>query len=164
MVSYKLVTYERTRKPRAGIVVEDKLFDAAEVTGKSRYATMLNILNDWEPAQLILETGVVKAKDGKIQGVPLEQARLLAPLLYPSAIFCAGANYVDHLEEMNAALKMNVNPDPRSLGLDPWHFLKAPRSVVGRNLSSSFLPTPNGRLGKPSWQRSLAVRQKIFPW
>jgi 2-keto-4-pentenoate hydratase/2-oxohepta-3-ene-1,7-dioic acid hydratase in catechol pathway len=139
MVSYKLVTYERNRKPRAGIVVEDKLFDAAEATGKPRYVTMLNILNNWEPAQLLLETAAVKAKDGKIQGVPLEQARLFAPVLYPSAIFCAGANYVDHLEEMNAALKMNVHPDPRSLGLDPWHFLKASRSVVG---TQSFVQLP----------------------
>jgi 2-keto-4-pentenoate hydratase/2-oxohepta-3-ene-1,7-dioic acid hydratase in catechol pathway len=31
---------------------------------------------------------------------------------------------------MAAARKINPDPDPRSLGLKPWHFIKASRSVV----------------------------------
>ena len=139
MTSYKLVTYETAEGPRAGIVMENEVFDVAGVTGRPRYVTVLDILNDWESAQVLLDTGAMKAKAGSVEGVPLGQARLLAPILYPSAIFCAGANYVDHLEEMNAALKVNVNPDPRSLGLEPWHFIKASRSVIGTQ-SSIVLP------------------------
>ena len=32
MSSYKLVTYQSAKGPRAGIVVDDKLFDAAALT------------------------------------------------------------------------------------------------------------------------------------
>ncbi len=139
METYKLATYEAAGGPRAGIVVDKDLFDAAEVTGRSQYVTMLDILNDWGTAQAVLDAEAMKAKGGR-RGVPLERVRLLAPVLYPSQIFCAGANYVDHLEEMNAAIKVKVNPDPRSLGIDPWHFIKASRSVVGPQ-SPIVLPT-----------------------
>jgi len=139
MTSYKLVTYGTAQGPRAGIVVENDVFDVSGTTGRSSYVTTLDVLNDWESAQGLLDTGAMKAKDGGTKGILLEQAGLLAPVLYPSAIFCAGANYVDHLEEMNAALKVKVDPDPRRLGLDPWHFIKASRSVVG---TQSFIQLP----------------------
>jgi len=32
MPSYKLVTYQSAKGPRAGVVVDDKLFDAAALT------------------------------------------------------------------------------------------------------------------------------------
>ena len=153
MASYKLVTYGTTEDPRAGIVVKNEVFDVAGVTGRSRYVTMLDVLSDWESAQGVLDTGAMKAKEGEIQGIPLEQSRLLAPVLYPSAIFCAGANYVDHLEEMNAALKVKVDPDPRRLGLEPWHFIKISRSVVGTQ-SSILLPAYSSMV---DWEAELAA-------
>ena len=51
MASYQLVTYQSEKGPRAGIAVGDKLFDAAALTRKAAYATMLDILNDWQTAQ-----------------------------------------------------------------------------------------------------------------
>jgi hypothetical protein len=51
MPSYKLVTYQSQKGPRAGIVVDDKLFDAAALTRKAAYATVLDILNDWPSAK-----------------------------------------------------------------------------------------------------------------
>jgi hypothetical protein len=89
MKSYKLATYRATQGPRAGIVVEEEVFDAAALTGRSSYATMLAILNDWEVAQTLLEKAA-EMKERKGKGIPLEKARLLVPVLYPSAIFCAG--------------------------------------------------------------------------
>ena len=46
MPSYKLVTYQTAKGPRAGVVVDDKLFDAAALTRKAAYASMMDILND----------------------------------------------------------------------------------------------------------------------
>ena len=43
MSSYKLVTYQSEKGPRAGVVVDDKLFDAAALTRKAAYATMMDI-------------------------------------------------------------------------------------------------------------------------
>jgi 2-keto-4-pentenoate hydratase/2-oxohepta-3-ene-1,7-dioic acid hydratase in catechol pathway len=130
MIDYKLVTYGAVQGPRAAVVVEEEVFDAAGLTGKSSYTTVLDILKDWEAARAVLDKAAAEAKVGKMKGIPLKQAKLLAPVLYPSAIFCAGANYVDHLQEMAAARKIEPDPDPRSLGLKPWHFIKASRSVV----------------------------------
>ncbi len=138
MKSYRLVTYRADEGPRAGIVVEEEVFDVAALTGRPSYATVLAILNDWEVAQAVLEKAA-EIKEWKKKGVPLDKARLLVPVLYPSTIFCAGANYSDHLIEMAVAQGINPDPDPRTSGLKPWHFIKASRSVVE---TQSTVPLP----------------------
>jgi 2-keto-4-pentenoate hydratase/2-oxohepta-3-ene-1,7-dioic acid hydratase in catechol pathway len=138
MNSYKLVTYRTAQGPRTGIVVEEEVFDVAALTGRSAYATMLAILNDWEAAEALLEKAA-EIKERKEKGVPLAKVMLLVPVLYPSSIFCAGANYSDHLMEMALARGINPDPDPRTLGLKPWHFIKASRSVVE---TRSTVPLP----------------------
>ncbi len=50
MAGYKLATYQTKDGPRAGLVVDDKVVDAAKATGKPAYATVLGILNDWKSA------------------------------------------------------------------------------------------------------------------
>jgi 2-keto-4-pentenoate hydratase/2-oxohepta-3-ene-1,7-dioic acid hydratase in catechol pathway len=152
MESYKLVTYQAAQGPRAGIVVEEEVLDVAALTGRSSYATMLAILNDWEAAQALLEKAG-EIKECKEKGIPLEKARLLVPVLYPSAIFCAGANYSDHIMEMAVAQGINPGPDPRTLGLKPWHFIKASRSVVE---TQSTVPLPeHSRM--VDWEAELAA-------
>jgi 2-keto-4-pentenoate hydratase/2-oxohepta-3-ene-1,7-dioic acid hydratase in catechol pathway len=130
MIDYKLVTYEAVQGPRAGIVADEEVFDLAGLMDRSSYATVLDVLKDWEAARAVLDKAATETKVGKMKGIPLEQTKLLVPVLYPSSIFCAGANYVDHVQEMATARKINPDPDPRSLGLKPWHFIKASRSVV----------------------------------
>jgi 2-keto-4-pentenoate hydratase/2-oxohepta-3-ene-1,7-dioic acid hydratase in catechol pathway len=130
MIDYKLVTYGTVQGPRAGIVVDEEVFDLAGLTDKSSYTTVLDVLKDWEAARAILDKSAAEAKAGKMKGIPLERAKLLIPVFYPSTIYCAGANYVDHVQEMAAARKISPDPDPRSLGLKPWHFIKASRSVI----------------------------------
>jgi len=138
MIDYKLLTYGALQGPRAGIIVDEEVFDLAGLTDRPSYAAVLDVLKDWETARAILDKAVEETKVGKIKGIPLEKVKLLVPVL-PSAIFCAGANYVDHVQEMAAARKINPDPDPRSLGLKPWHFIKASRSVVE---TQSTIPLP----------------------
>jgi len=126
MPSYKLVSYQSNSGPRAGIIIDDKVFDAAELMGRPNYATMLGILEDWDNARSALQN--VKASGN---GTPLASAKLLAPVLWPSAIYCAGANYRDHVLEMAKAQGISPEPDPHTVGLKPWHFLKSSRSVIG---------------------------------
>jgi 2-keto-4-pentenoate hydratase/2-oxohepta-3-ene-1,7-dioic acid hydratase in catechol pathway len=145
--------YRAAQGPRAGVVVDEEVFDVAELTGGLSYATTLDVLNDWEVAQALLDKAATKAKESKIKGIRVEQAQLLAPVLYPSAIFCAGANYVDHRQEMAAVRKIEPDPDPRTLGLKPWHFIKASRSVVG---TQSTIPLPaHSRM--VDWEAELAA-------
>ena len=126
MAGYKLATYQTADGPRAGLIVDDKVFDAAKLTGKPAYGTVLGILNDWGKAQAALKAAADKTGKAK----PVAKAKLLAPVLYPSAIFCAGANYQDHANEMAAKDNRPPPADPHELGLESWHFIKAPRSIT----------------------------------
>jgi len=134
-------------------VVDEEILEIALLSGKSSYKLMLNILNEWESAEPIIEIAIKNLNGKKIKPIPLKKAKLLAPVLYPSAIFCAGANYLDHLKEMAVAKNIEPDPDPRILGLKPWHFIKASRSVIGTD-SEIQLPSYSKMI---DWEAELAV-------
>jgi 2-keto-4-pentenoate hydratase/2-oxohepta-3-ene-1,7-dioic acid hydratase in catechol pathway len=76
----------------------------------------------------------------------VSEVTLHAPLLYPGAIYCAGANYADHVAEMARAQNLPPPQDPRTLGLKPWFFMKPPRAcVVG----------PRSRVARPRGSQKL---------
>src|SRR5262249_27439393 len=127
---YKLATFQTADGPRAGLVIDDKVFDAANGPGGHGYATVLGILEDWKAAQPILKKAAANSGKARANGQALKKVKLLAPVLWPSAIYCAGANYADHAAEMNARHGKPPDPDPHTLGLQPWHFIKASRSLA----------------------------------
>ena len=127
---YKLATYKSSDGPRAGLIVGDDVFDAAKLTGKAAYATVMGIMADWKRAEPALKAAAAKAAKSKGKRAPLKKTKLLAPLRFPSAIYCAGANYADHAAEM---AKNEGNPppvDPHTLGHKAWHFLKAAGAIT----------------------------------
>jgi 2-keto-4-pentenoate hydratase/2-oxohepta-3-ene-1,7-dioic acid hydratase in catechol pathway len=128
MASYRLLTYQSSQGPRAGLLLGEEIFDAAELTGQLSYASVLDILNDWTKAHRILADA--SARGGKAKGLSLAGATLRAPVLWPSAIYCAGANYSDHMLEMARAHNVEPEPDPHTVGLKPWHFIKASRTLA----------------------------------
>jgi 2-keto-4-pentenoate hydratase/2-oxohepta-3-ene-1,7-dioic acid hydratase in catechol pathway len=128
MASYKLATYAAADGPRAGVVIGERLFDAVQLTGTATDGTVLGILQDWAAARDRLAESAARATPGA--GQPLARVRLLPPILWPSAIYCAGANYADHAAEMARASGRAPEPDPHTLGAKPWHFLKAGRSTL----------------------------------
>jgi 2-keto-4-pentenoate hydratase/2-oxohepta-3-ene-1,7-dioic acid hydratase in catechol pathway len=130
MAGYKLATYQTADGPRAGLVIDDKVLDAAKLTGKSAYATVLGILEDWKTAQGVLRKAAAAAGKSRVKALPLGRAKLLAPVRWPSAIYCAGANYADHAAEMARRMNRPPEPDPHSQGLKAWHFLKAARALA----------------------------------
>ena len=74
---YKLATYQSTDGPRAGVVVDDKVFDAAKLTGKAAYASVIGILEDWKAAEGTLKAAAAKAAKSRVQGRPLKGTKLL---------------------------------------------------------------------------------------
>jgi 2-keto-4-pentenoate hydratase/2-oxohepta-3-ene-1,7-dioic acid hydratase in catechol pathway len=128
MPGYKLLTYQAAEGPRAGVAVDDRVYDLATVTGRLQDASLLAFVADWDAAAARLDTALAAGAKG--EAMALAQTRLLAPLLYPGAIYCAGANYSDHAAEMNARLGRPPDPDPHTLGLKAWHFIKASRAVT----------------------------------
>ncbi len=153
MAGYKLATYQLMgAPPRAGIVVDEAVFDAAGLTAHPPYMSVLNILEDWQVANEVLRAAAGKAS-ATTKGVPLKQARLRSPVLWPSAIYCAGANYSDHAAEMAKRANRPPEPDPKSLGLKPWHFIKASRSLADPGATV----TASRYTKKLDWEAELAV-------
>jgi 2-keto-4-pentenoate hydratase/2-oxohepta-3-ene-1,7-dioic acid hydratase in catechol pathway len=128
MTDYRLLTFQTPQGPRAGYLVDDTVHDLAELTGKAAYASVLGVLEDWSAAKGILEDAFVTATN-KV-GKRLREVKLLAPILYPPTIYCAGANYSDHMANMAKIQNIPVEPDPHTLGLNPWHFIKVSRCAV----------------------------------
>ena len=128
MANYRLVSFQSSDGPRAGLLVGDTVYDVALLLAKPAYVSVLGVLDDWTTAKPLLQEAAGGAH-GKF-GKRLSEVKLLAPILYPSAIYCAGANYSDHVANMAKIQNIPNEPDPHELGLNPWHFLKAPRCVV----------------------------------
>jgi 2,4-didehydro-3-deoxy-L-rhamnonate hydrolase len=77
----------------------------------------------------------------------VDEARWLAPV-NPRKLLCVGANYHDHIAEMDAALGLHTPPAPF-----PYTFLKPPTALTG-----SGRPVPHPAYGhKLDWEVELAV-------
>jgi len=129
---YKLLSFRTGQGPRAGVLIGDTVYDAAKVTKVAAHASVLGILEDWTRARRLLDQASKRFASGTArgQGIPLARARLLAPVLYPGTIFCAGANYTDHMAEMARAQGQTPGPTMKELGEKPWHFVKTSKSSV----------------------------------
>src|SRR6516165_7423144 len=64
---YKVATYQAGGDARAGLIIGDQVFDAAALTGKPAYASVVAILADWKTAEGALREAAasVAAKKGK---------------------------------------------------------------------------------------------------
>ena len=130
-MSYRLLTYQSGREARAGILVEEQVYDPAAIVGEA-YTSVLAILQDWRLARsgLALAAERIIAGKSRAKGVPVKRVKLLAPVLYPANIYCAGANYTDHMIEMARAHGREAGPTAKERGEKPWHFIKASRGTV----------------------------------
>lgn len=129
MTNFGVARVATDRGARVAVVVGDDVFDAAELTGDERHVTLEDVLTDWSGAEgsirAALESGDRPAPS------PRGSARLLAPVPARASIYGAGANYYGHAREMAARAGRPAPGDPRTTGQRPWHFLKAPSTVVG---------------------------------
>jgi len=147
---YRILTYLSQQGPRAGVLIAESIYDAAALTSEAAYKDVLGILRDWPKAEAALN---------KVATDPSPAARLpagtsiLAPIPDARAIFCAGANYSDHIEEMRIVSGRDPEPDPRSVGLKPWHFIKSYHTLCGPD-DEIKLPEFSEQL---DWEAELAV-------
>jgi 2-keto-4-pentenoate hydratase/2-oxohepta-3-ene-1,7-dioic acid hydratase in catechol pathway len=127
MSSYRLLNYgPYARQARAGLLVDDRVIDleAALAARNAGFgASTLAILEAWDDARPVLEAIADDGPDDDAKS--LADVHLLAPLLYPGAIYCAAANYTDHYNEMTM---LGGKPDKNVLS--PYFFLKSPRHTV----------------------------------
>ena len=131
-MSYKLLSFKSGAEARAGLLIGEQVFDAARVTGKPGWSTVVGALEEWPRAQREFAAFAKRIESGRsnAKGTPLSRIKLLAPVLYPGNIYCAGANYTDHMAEMARAQGKEPGPTMKDLGEKPWHFVKTSRSSV----------------------------------
>lgn len=139
MSGYRLLSYvAEGRRPRAGLLRGGAVLDVAEavaadprarrIASGAAWDSVLSLLEDWPRAQDALAALVESfaAQDPLPAARPLAGLRLRAPILYPGAVFGAGANYSDHYREMRG----EDPPDKR--GKQPFFFLKtSAHSIIG---------------------------------
>lgn len=131
---YRLVSYVGAGgQPAAGVLIGEHVYTPEQLlpSVKLRESSVLEILRQWDEVHPALDAAAksVSLADGK----PLKEVTLLAPILYPGAFFCAGANYWDHLEEMAEIAKRATGTAPSmTKGAEPWFFMKtAAGSIIG---------------------------------
>jgi len=143
--------YDAGAGARAGIVVNDGVLYVATSSGRGDSDSVCSLLEDWVAARVRLS--FLAANSGGLPNRPLGSVKLLAPIDRPSAIYCAGANYKDHVLEMARSQNIAPEPDPHAAGLQSWHFIKAPGCIIGPN-EIVHLPS---RSNKVDWEAELAV-------
>ena len=119
---WSLVTARMGSKPTACLQVAGQLHpitDLASRHGSELPATLAELFADWSQHEPVLDILAGKATNG----VPVDQAELLAPLQYPGKILCAGANYFDHMAEMGFP---DITKDSQRL----FFFMKPPRNAI----------------------------------
>jgi len=89
---------------------------------------------------------VADSLDAELPWLDADGVTHLPPVPDPSAIYCAGANYFDHLAEMGA-------PGLRKQDISPFHFLTAPSAMVG-HLAEVRRPA---EVEKLDWEIELAA-------
>jgi len=111
-MTYKLLSYQAGRDARAGVLsaMPCTTRRSSRAIPPIRPCSESSRLEQGEPA-----AGAggepIAARKSRAKGVPLERVKLRAPVLYPGNIYCAGANYTDHMAEMARARASN--PDRR---------------------------------------------------
>src|SRR4051812_11100986 len=154
---FKLLSYfSSPEENRARVPLDHKGYHPARVGTNTGYADMMGVLNDWKKAKKALADGVklIEAGKSRAKGTPLKKTKLAAPVPAPGVVFCAGANYKDHADNMARKQGKEPDPDPHTQGLNPWHFQKAPRSCVVGPGAKVKLPVYSQKV---DWELELGV-------
>jgi 2-keto-4-pentenoate hydratase/2-oxohepta-3-ene-1,7-dioic acid hydratase in catechol pathway len=151
--SYRLLSYRGAGdEAQAGMLVGDRVYPVAPLLGNIPSASSVTgLLKAWDKVHPRLEAAAAKASGGK----PLTEVALLAPVLYPGALYCAGANYWDHLEEMAEIAKRMTGKAPSMLkAADPYFFMKnTAGAIIGTN-APARLPSFSKQI---DWEAELGV-------
>lgn len=121
---FGLVTYHGADGDRVGVLLDERVYDAAPALEPllGERVTMLDLLDRWQESYpLLREYAEAAERTARSQAVHSPQLR--APLPRPRTIFCAFANYADHMQEMGG--------QPADTALeDPYLFLVPPAAVT----------------------------------
>jgi 2-keto-4-pentenoate hydratase/2-oxohepta-3-ene-1,7-dioic acid hydratase in catechol pathway len=158
---YHLLSFAEEGRPCVGLLIGERVYPYGPQLGELIQLsipdlTATELIAQWSEFSSQLREAAVRisASTTTLPSLSLHALKLLAPLL-PRTIYGAGANYYDHVAEMDRAFNMPPSPDPHSVSGSPWHFIKAPaRSVIAGPGERVTLP-PYSR--NVDWEAELAV-------
>lgn len=142
---WALASVEEAGKPTGCLVVDGRAYPLAAL-GKGLPATVQGVFEQWPAARAALNDIAGSVGTSGAAGIDLARARLLAPLLYPGKVICAGANYYDHMAEMGF-------PGTKKETQKLFFFFKTRNSVVG---PGATVVMPRGTQ-KFDWEIELAA-------
>ncbi|HEY7294577.1 MAG TPA: fumarylacetoacetate hydrolase family protein [Dehalococcoidia bacterium] len=147
-MQFSLVTYASPTHPRAGVLMNDRVADAGAALGRlpAGANSMSAVLEQWDAALPLLAGLAEEVEAGTIEAWPLAKTRLLAPLQRPANLYCAFANYVDHMKEMGG-----TPADPATE--DAFLFQVPVNAVIG---PEEPIPAPPGVV-RLDWEGELAA-------
>ncbi|MDG2071250.1 MAG: fumarylacetoacetate hydrolase family protein [Pseudomonadales bacterium] len=153
MFSYRLLSYTRNNdQPRTGLLIAEKVYDLDEIAVTLNQPSLqtdsvLSLIQSWQTSAPILEDIATQTRNNDFDHFKLSEIKLETPLPNPGTLYCAGANYLDHLEEMTG--RKPVKED-----LDPFFFLKPPASAIVATEATVKIPSYTKQL---DWEAEIAM-------
>jgi 2-keto-4-pentenoate hydratase/2-oxohepta-3-ene-1,7-dioic acid hydratase in catechol pathway len=138
-VSWSLATYQHNGAVGVAVLRADGTLVAPK--DLKRWATMLELVSDWEQAVSVLRS--LDTDDAPV----IDHDSLLPPLLWPRKVVCAGVNYRRHMREMGGEIPAE--------GWRPFFFLKAPTTTVIGPRDPIIVRSPEK--ARYDWEAELAV-------
>lgn len=165
--------------PFAGVVLDDRVIAVTalqplcESPGRplNEPETVFGLLQDWERNFPVLQMSINELKfanEEPVTSVSLSTLKTHAPVLYPRQIFCAGANYRQHVIDLAVAQGHGADDttsmeerravaervmDARIAAGSPYVFTKLPSAITGP-YDPVMLPAD---ATQPDWELELAV-------
>jgi 2-keto-4-pentenoate hydratase/2-oxohepta-3-ene-1,7-dioic acid hydratase in catechol pathway len=150
----RICTFEQRGNPAAGVVAaDDTVVSTVDlVGGATDEDDVLDLLLSGEEFWAELRSAARTARNG----IPLQSAKLLAPIPRPPRnVFCVGWNYSEHFEEGKQARgQTGAALAPQEIPQFPALFTKNPATVVGPD-APVFFPSPHSE--QLDWEAELAV-------
>jgi len=144
-----LATVEHLGKPVACLETDGHFFPLAALARAAGRADipgdLIGLFGNWAQNQATLQS--LAPYCASAVALPPAQVRVLAPLLYPGKILCAGANYFDHLAEMGM-------PGAKKEDQRLFFFMKPPRNAVVGSGPTVHMPIGTNAF---DWEVELAV-------
>jgi 2-keto-4-pentenoate hydratase/2-oxohepta-3-ene-1,7-dioic acid hydratase in catechol pathway len=139
MSTFRLLSYSKDGRATGAVAIGNQAYDLADA--RPATPTVLSVMEDWAAASADLRAlAADPTRVAALKGRPLESLTYLAPVLFPNGIYCAGANYHDHMAEMAKAFNLPPAPDPHEVGMPPWFFIKTPRNTLAGHGATVKLP------------------------
>lgn len=150
---YRLLSFRGDDdRVRAGILVGDTIYDLAtlatlDCTNPVQGDSLLALFENWTSNESALRELTARLRDQPVEGTSLSEVTIETPIQFPQALYCAGANYVDHIEEM-------TGKTPNKAEMSPFFFLKPPRPTLVAHESAVRKPDYTQQL---DWEAEIAL-------